>query len=1128
MTRFPLPSLLVVTVAIAQINPTGSVEGVCRDASGAVLPAAQLTLINARTEIKQTGASNDQGFYSFNLVPPGGYRIEVERAGFKRFIQSLTVEAGHKVTVDVTLAVGVVSEAVEVNSQAPIVEAGTASTSTTLNERFFTELPLSGRNALQMAWLAAGVVQMSNPLDTYGLDNRTALGYFSANGASYRMNEFLMDGVPNRHYDTAAYLPPADQVQELNIQTNSFDAEYGHGGGAYINITTRSGGNELRGSVYEFVRNDAINANNFFSNQTGAGKPALRFHQFGTALGGPVWKNRTFWFFNYEGIRNRAPRTSIYTVPTELQRRGDFSQTFDNRGALIAVFDPFSSRENPVQPGRFLRTQFPGNAIPAARIDAAARNVLNEFAPLPNRPGDPFTGTNNVARNITARNDLDNFTIRADHHIGTRHRLFGRESRSKKYELQARLIDSGGPHYVDLIQESIGLGDTITFSPTSLLVVNAGLTRYSLGGFKPSFDLDKLGFATSFIGVLQQSKVPRIMNSDMALLGAEGGDRYDHGYHYSFSATMSQFRGRHNLKWGFQTQLRQNNSIGSNSPSGSFTFDRGFTQGPDPNTRGAAVGHGIASYLLGTVASGFTTFNVTNAAQTPYYGFFIHDDLRLSPNLTLNIGLRYDLKLASTERFNNLTRWAFGTPNPIEGPARAAYARNPVPELPVSQFFVPGGLTFATPENRRAARADRNDWTPRIGLAWRLSTKTVLRAGYGHFYDYWSVGDFGQDGFSSSTPMLNSLDGVQPANLLRDPFPNGLLTPPGRSQGLRTLLGTSFQIFQDQDRTPYNERWQFGVQRELLPDLRLEVNYVGETAQSLYVGNRGSGSAGEMSRTLRFLPAEYLALGSRLQATVPNPFAGLIPSDLTLGRPTISLQNLLANYPHVSDLVIRRQSIGRSYYHGLQASAVKRYSHGFQLLATYTFMRQIERVQFLNDSDGGPSKAIGQLWTPHRFTFAGVWNLPWSENGRLHGVAGKLVGGWQLNAIHTFQSGFALLLPDVAYAGGDPRIDAGTRTVDRWFNLPAFRALPAFTLRDVSTRLARLQGDAINNTDLSLAKNTAVTERFRVQFRWELFNAFNRPQFGAPNLTPTSGSYGRITTQANAPRSMQFGIRVSF
>jgi len=314
-------------------------------------------------------------------------------------------------------------------------------------------------------------------------------------------------------------------------------------------------------------------------------------------------------------------------------------------------------------------------------------------------------------------------------------------------------------------------------------------------------------------------------------------------------------------------------------------------------------------------------------------------------------------------------------------------------------------------------------------------------------------------------------------------------------------------------------------------DLSLELNYVGETAQSLYMGNRTSGSNGEMTRQLKFLPAEYLALGSRLQATVANPFSGLIPASLTQGRPTISIQNLLSTAAQMGDLTVRRATGARSYYHAFQATATKRFSHGFQALGTYTFSRQIEKVQFLNDSDPAPSKAIGYLWAPHRITLTGVFELPFGAGKPLlnrTGIVNKVAGGWQLSMIQTFQSGGALLIPDVLYTGIDPRLPSEQRSVAKWFNTAAFQTLPAFTLRTISTRVPSLVGDAIVNYDFSLSKMTRITERVRFQLRWEAFNALNRLQLGAPNLSPSSGSYGRITNQANASRSMQLGGRLEF
>ena len=934
---------------LAQVIPSGSLDGEVRDATGALLPGTTVALTNLSTGVAQTIATNEAGTYLFNLVPIGQYRLEAELKGFKKYIQTITIELGRKTTANLRMEVGEVQDTVEVTSDAPTLETSTASLTTNLNNKMVTELPLAGRNALELARLSAGVVTFANP-NPSALQDISNTSYYSANGANQRTNEFLMDGVPNNVTDRVAYIPPVDQVQEVSIQTNSFDSEYGHAGGAYINVSTKSGGNQLHGSVYEFHRNSVFNANSFFSNRSGTRRPTLIYNQFGAAVGGALIKNKTFWFGNYEGVRQINPSLtpSIITVPTERQRRGDFSQTLGPNGQLIQIYDPFTTRPDPANPNRFVRDPFPGNVIPQNRLNPAAAAIVDTFVPLPNQPGDPGTGTRNFSKVLVSRQPTDNFTVRMDHVLGASHRIFGRFSRSDTPQGSEYLIPVGGGLNVnDRVQTSIGVGDTITINPTTLLTLNAGFTRWTQRGIQPDYDIATLGFSPSYVAALEQVKVPRLNNTgtptDMPFIGAIEGSWFEHTMTYAFSANMNQIRGQHNLKWGFQTQVKQNNSKGAGGPAGTFNFNRAFTQGPDPTAVGANIGHGLASFLIGTPASGSVTVNSFNSTQSPYYGFYFQDDLRISPRLTVNLGIRYELNLAATERYNrSVIGWAFDTANPIEAQARANYAASPIPELPVDQFRTIGGLLYATPDNRRYALTDKTDFSPRIGLAYRFTEKTVLRAGYGHFYSYWPAPFVQQSGFSAEPPMLSTIDGITPTNLLSNPFPNGIPQPVGSSQGLLSQLGSSVSLYSQFRHSPYNERWELGIQRELTNDMRVEVNYVGSTAQSLYAG---SASGGEMNRQLRFLPDQYLSLGSALNQTVPNPFRGLIPATSPLGAATISKQNLLSAFPHVTGLQIQRETIGRAYYHAAQATATKRFSQGYQFLGTYTFQKQIERHQ---------------------------------------------------------------------------------------------------------------------------------------------------------------------------------------
>lgn len=1117
--------LLLVVSAQAQVRPSGSVEGLVKDSSGAVITSVKVKVTNTETGVGRSTKTNDLGYYTFPILAPGPYRIEAEREGFQTYVQEFRVQTGVTSSVNVTMRLGEVRQVTEVTAVGATVEAASASLSTVISNRQVADLPLAGRNPLQLMRLSPGITQTSNQGASDMQDVNVA--YISSNGANQRMNEFLMDGVPNNISDRVAYIPPVDQVEEFNVQTNTFDAEYGHAGGAIINVVTKTGTNSYHGSVYEFLRNSALDANNFFSNRNGLGKPAFRFNQFGATAGGPIVKNRIFWFANYEGIRVARPTTSVGTVPTALQLRGDFSQTFDKKNAMIQIYDPFSTRVDPANPSKFVRTQFPGNVIPSNLIDPVSRN-MSAFLPQPTSAGDPFTGTNNYSRSIIAVAPMNNVSIRTDVELTPRHHLFGRASREVTNTETPYLVDIGGNVLDKRVQNSIGVGETFTISPTTILDVSAGFTQYTRVMQRPTADMIKLGFPAGFVSQLEEQKVPTLSIADMVGFGAGEGDRYDNTYTWALQANMRHIGGRHSMKWGFQTQIKQSVAIPGSRPSGTYTFNRAFTQGPDPTAKGTAIGDGIASYLLGLPASGYVSSRTSNATSAPYYGFYFQDDIRVSQNLTLNLGARYEILFPATERYDRLnTGFAYGAVNPIAAQAAVNYALNPIPELPVNQFQVLGGLMFPDQGNRRFAKVDKNNWSPRIGLAYRINDKTVLRAGFGLFYTFWWAPYVQQLGFSVDTPYTASIDGITPLNRLSNPFPGGLITPPGASLGLETLLGTGLSFYDQNAKQSYNKRWSFGFQRQLTNDIRAEVNYVGSTGLSLPVG---SGTK-EQDRELHYLPQNYLPLGSRLLQTVTNPFFGLLPSSSAIGTKKISVQNLLSTYPEFTSIKATRQTFGTSYYHSLQASLTKNFSHGVQAISSYTFSKSIERIRFLDASDPGLTKMLGDLDRPHRFTLGGVFELPFGPGRKWavwNGPAGKAIGGWQISVVQIFQSGGALTLPGNVATGIDPRLDPSERSIDGWFNGAAFTVLPAFTPLRLPIHLASLRDDAINNWDLSLVKDTRIHERFQVQFRFEAFNAFNRPQFGDPDLNPSSGAYTRITSQANTPRDVQFGLKLQF
>ena len=1123
-----LALLLLLACAVAaeaQTISTGTVEGLISDASGAVVPGAKVTLINLDTGMTRSASSNAVGRYVFPATLPGRYRVEVSKEGFQQFAQTLRVQTGIVSTVDASLAVGDVKQTTTVSAEGPVIETASANLGAVITNRQVTDLPLAGRNPYMLIFLSPGVIQTRNPGPS-DFQDLSGVSYFATNGASDHHNDFLIDGIPNNRTARVTYIASVEQVEEFNVQANTYDAEFGHSAGSVVNVSTRSGTNSYHGSVYEFLRNSALDANNFFNNRSGLGKPPYTFNQFGAAAGGPILRNRLFFYANYEGIRTNNPTPGITTVPTDLQRRGDFSQTFDQASRQVRIYDPFSTRRDPASPARFLRDQFPGNAIPASRFDPVSKNLLS-FLPAPNRAGDPVTSALNYAKTLRRDSPMNNVSFRVDAEVLPRNRLFGRASTEQTVSHNDYLIDIGGPGLDDRIQSSVAVGDTFTISPATILDISSGFTRYRRAPSQPDADMAQLGFPRAYIQQVQQQKVPLLSNSDMTGFGASEGTRWDNNYTWSFQTNLRHLRGRHSTKMGFQIQRPGQAGISGGRPAGTFSFDRGFTQGPDPSSRGTNIGHGIASYLVGTPASGYVSYNASNISIATYYGFYFQDDIRLSQRLTLNFGLRYELWLPPIERYDRInTGFAYYAANPIESAARAAYAAAPIPELPADQFRVMGGLTFPSPGKRRNGIINKSMWAPRVGLAYRINNKTVLRAGWGIFYAFPDGAGGSGTAFSTQTPFTSSLDGITPANVLSNPFPEGMTLPVGASRGLATLLGSSLSTWDQLREHTYNKRWSMGFQREVSSDLRLELNYVGNAGYRLPVGTGGSVDA----REIHFLPSRYLALGSRLNQTVSNPFFGLIPSG-TLAARTISVQNLLMTYPQFSSISVQNWMFGKSWYHSLQLTATKRFARSMQFLSSYTFGKTLERLRFNDASDPAPSKQTGEWDRPHRFTFGGIFEIPigpgrkWLTGG---GPLRKVTGGWQFSVMQVYQTGDAPSLPTMLATGADPWLAPDQRTVDNWFNKAAFVTLPSFTARTLPYRISRLRSAAINNWDASLVKDTVIHENWKAQFRWEVFNLLNRAQFGAPNMNPSSSSYGRVSSQVNSARSLQFGLKLIF
>jgi hypothetical protein len=1001
-------------------------------------------------------------------------------------------------------------------------------------------MPLNGRNSYLLTRLAPGVQPTTTRNFTRPYDNG-AMSDVSLSGNRGRSNEVLLDGITNVGADNViTFVPSIDATQEFKVQTNTYDAEFGRSAGGIVNVTIKSGTNQLHGSLFDFLRNDALDANNFFNNRVGANKAPQRFNQFGMSAGAPVYlpkiyngRDRTFFFFNYEGIRQLDGRTYVGAVPMVKQRDGDFSETFTSAGQLIQVYDPFSTRPDPARAGQYVRDPFAGNHIPAARWDPVAKAAMQYF-PVPNAPGNPLTGADNLFYSSATPDNYDSVISRVDHQINEVQRIFGRFSWSQRPHGDdnyfGNLADSNFT-WANRTSRGAALDYVNMLNVRWLLNLRYGFTRYADSSQNPSegFDITELGFPASFRDQTVFRTYPRFEISGLTNMGRSGSSRPAEDTQ-TFQANMTHLRGSHSLKFGGDYRVIRQSQYSAGYASGRFSFSRAFSQGPDPLRSTTTGGNAIASFLLGTAASGSVEKNVALSFQNLYAAGYIQDDFKVTQKLTLNFGLRWEREGGRTERFNRMTRgFAFNQPSSLQVPG----------------LNLQGGLLFAGVggQARTQTEADANNFSPRFGFAYSVTPRTVLRGGYGIFRS--GTTDIGAGtsaalGFSATTSFVSSLDGITPLNLLRNPFPDPLLDPVGASQGLATLAGQSISFTDPSRRVPYTEQYSFGIQRQVSAETLVEASYV---------GNRGIGLANS-TLELNQLPDALLGLGSALLEQIPNPFFGIIPSG-SLASKTVARGQLLRSYPQFTGVSLTSPTIGSSTYHSLQLKVEKRFSRGFSLLASYTNAKIIDDIgNPQNNNNLRAERSVSTLDRSQRLVISGIWDLPFGKGrafaGSVPSIVDAVVGGWQLNCLTTFQSGPVLGISSATNTtnslGGRQRPNSTGNSawlthestdsmLARYFDTSAFTQPAPFTFGNVGRTLPDVRAPGINNFDLSLFKSFTIKERLKAQLRGEFFNAFNRTEFGVPGTSQGTAQFGVISAvsyEANPARQVQVALKLVF
>jgi hypothetical protein len=1097
--RAALWAVLVAACASAQ---NSSFQGVVTDNSGAVIPGARIEVTNLNTGVASNVSTNVAGFYVVPALNPGQYKVTCVSDGFASTERpQLNLEVGQVARVDFQLSVGTVTEVVEVSAAAQIIQTEQTDVGQVIDSKRILEMPLNGRNYLQLAQFSVGVVpsrQLGKGTRQDG--ERGGEGGFRAMGMNVAQNNILLDGNDNSSrnsggalgFQSQAVKPPVDAVAEFKVVTNNMGAEYGYRAGAKVLVTTKSGSNAFHGSVYEFLRNDKLDGTNFFANRSGAGKPTYRQNQFGGTIGGPIVRNKTFFFFSYQGTRIRLGQSFINSVPSLDVLNGDFSNQPQQRRN---VYDPLTLSGTGAAA---VREQFPNNRIPAERFDPIALRIAKLY-PAPNIQGREHL-PNNFFFSPADSDDADQYDMRFDHNFNDKHRFFARYSIRDQFVFQNGILPEpaigGTGQTVDLLGHNWAFTLNSTLSTTLFNEFRFGYTY-----FPTVFDIPiqenlntEFGIQGAFGDTLNDGKdngYALFVPSGFAQVGPRGfWPNFNDLKNLMIADSLSIVKGSHTIKFGGELRNTEIFREAQRHRRGRFDFSGVYTS-QNPNVAGSRgnTGNGVADMLLGWTSGGNTGSPQGETTTVPYYGFFVQDDWKITPRLTMNVGLRWEL---------------MRTPI-FKDPETQTVSRYLIPEI---NGIAAGQETFVFPKDGSDCGCDEdmNNFAPRLGLAYRLNDKTVIRAGGGIYYGEPDNPQSESARFMTGPPLAGEISLSNFTSFVSTPIfvQEGL--PPFRTG--EVLPGVAVSVAYDKQPTFYAGQWFLDVQRELPFDTLLTLGYIGTSASHLWTG---------VNLNTPYAPHPTINVNQRR----PRPqFGG------------VNLQEAMLN----------------SNYNSLTVKAEKRFTRGFTFLSSFTWAHNIN---FGNENleQGGSGRAFdrdislergdGNLDRRLSYALSAVYELPFGS-GKPYaqsGPASWILGGWQLGGIVTLLSGlpqdhtFNVNTTNVGGASrgdaiADANLPSGERTIDRWFNT-AFLRTPAPGVFGSAGRNI-IAGPGRKNLDIMVSRNFQMPwEGHTVQFRFESFNFTNTPSFGQPNTSVGTPSAGLIS-EADEPRRIQFALKYVF
>jgi hypothetical protein len=1151
----------------------GTILGRVTDTSGFAIPHVTVVVTNEDTNVASEALTQADGGYTVPFLNPGKYRVEASLTGFKKFVRSgVMVEVAQHVTVDAKFEIGDVSETVEVRAEASLLDRTSGGLGQTIDNTAVEAMPLNGRMIFMLNRLAGGV---NWQVPTFGSSGTSGLRPFdnsggsdwSMNGGRLKTNEFLLDGVANSTRGEYDFGPPVDAVAEFKIQTNTYDAQYGRTGGGVVNMTLKSGGNQLRGQAWNFLKNDALNANDTLNNSQGQPKPPYIANQYGMTVTGPIVRNRTFFMGTFEGLRERVPFPTTTSVPSLAERGGDFGQSYVDQKTPLVIYDPLTTTCDAQQ--RCTRLAFPNNNInqtynpatgtwsPANRVNPVAQRILNLVFPAPTIANQRVN--NYVSPINKGTYDYDSELVKIDHAFSDTSKVFVRLDHNHRDEFRSTnglqgTFASQGQWPQTRINRGAATDWVTSIGTRGLLNVRGGFSWFTEDQRQlevESFDRSLLGFQN-----LPGQYMPLISMEQFTNVGVGSNGRNASNRTASVQANYTWSLDRQTIRIGGEYRHIEALPATTGQANGQFAFTRAFTR-RDPNNADTTSGDSVASFLLGYPAtsnsSGGTTYNSEIGGGNQrnelwhYTALYVQDDFRVSPKLTVNLGLRWDYESGVIDANNQLVRgFAFDQTNPL---ASQIQNRPGINECPACANLE-GGLLFAGVNGvpRELFNPQPYNFQPRAGFAYSLNDKTVVRGGYGLYYAY--RGALGsQVPFFVTTPYIaNDINGrvgipELGVNTFSNPFPNGLIPAPGSSLGLLAQVGRGISFDNPDNRMPHIHEYNATLSREITRGLMVEVSYVGSQTRDLSVTN---------GKDINAISAADMAKGAAyLQAQVPNPFAGLLPGTTRNGT-TIQRQELLRPYPEFGGITENSLAVGKGWYNSLQLIVRKRVSRGLSLISSYTFSKTMEQNEFLNPQDAQPVKEVTNYDRPHIWQFSGTYELPFGHGKTfardINSALDQVIGGWQVNWNFNWQSGKPVDMPGALEAIPGTSAVLSNPTPDRWFNTcyldtsgvpqhclageaPVWQQRPPFTLRTTPHRFSDVRAPWRPTLDASAFKRFTLPGRFRFELRAEAFNLTNVAIFDVPNTTASSADFGTIPFPRKSiyfARNIQIGMKLFF